>query len=546
MARTRQTSRGGRGRGGISRGTSSGRYSRGSFRGRGISSRSSSRGRGGGANIIESYNEQQIIDLEEFNKSDESQKIIQKDSTNKITINELYYDISYDTIFYSHTFECPNYGEKPKNNDEIFLPKFSLFQSKENYWLGLYFTSKFDGKGLTKETRPPINLVLALDISGSMSCQLTSDKSKLCLSKESILAVTKQLRDDDYFGFLVFNSSSSVLIELTKWSEINEMQLSKTINRLKPGGGTSLQDGLSTAANLLKNNLEFDDNDKRTNRICFMTDMESDEPNFIVDVKNYSAEGIYTTIIGVGMDLTRNSVIETSRTPGCNYCNVYSDDQFRQLMNDEFVYFVTPIAFNIEFEVKNQQNWKINQIYGSAEMDRPTSDGKIRFSSEFPNSTDNDGKIRSGGYIFSLISNGDNKCDLVTKISWENHQGICTSLEQNIPFASECFSCFSDTFSNSATSGLRKSVLLIHFVAFIKQQIKEFNAFVAAWNSMENDVLPSEVTIPNSNQLIEFISWFKAEISILGDDSLQKELSILQNYSTILQEFADAKLECIS
>ena len=476
-------------------------------------------------------------------------------------ISEIFYDVSYDTTFYSHTFESANYGNIPSNASDEFLPKFSLFKSKknefqdsdENFWLGLHFTSKYDGKGLTQTSRPPLNLVLALDISGSMGSSLSGAKSKLSVTKEAILAVTKQLRDDDYFSFLIFNTSATIIIELTKWSEIDEIQLSKTINRLKPNGGTSLRNGLETAANILRKAPECNDNSGRTSRILFMTDMEAvesnDEPIFITDVKKYSSEAIYTTIIGVGMDLTRNTVVETSRTPGCNYCNVYAEEQFRTLMNEEFVFFVTPIAFNIQFSVNNDSKWNLNQIYGSAEINKVPFDGKIHFSSEFPNAKDENEKIRSGGYVFSLTPTGTNAnetiqtsqlSDVTVTVSWEDHLGIVHKLEQILPFNSDlCFSDFNTLTPN--TSGLRKSVLLIQFVQFMQKQLKEFNSFVRNWNQMteENKKLPTETIIPNAEKIEKFINWFELEMNVLTDHSLQSELEMLKNYHSAVIEIPD-------
>lgn len=62
------------------------------------------------------------------------------------------------------------------------------------------FNSKYDGEGIRTHGRPVINLVVALDISGSMSSSFVGDDesgesaSKLDVAKESILSILSQLK----------------------------------------------------------------------------------------------------------------------------------------------------------------------------------------------------------------------------------------------------------------------------------------------------------------------------------------------------------------
>ena len=56
-----------------------------------------------------------------------------------------------------------------------------------------------------------------------------------------------------------------------------------------------------------------------------------------------------------------------SRAIGCNYCNVRNARTFDQLTNTEFHYAVTPVAFNIQFELIGER-YQIQQGYGSPEV----------------------------------------------------------------------------------------------------------------------------------------------------------------------------------
>jgi len=65
-----------------------------------------------------------------------------------------------------------------------------------------------------------------------------------------------------------------------------------------------------------------------------------DATRFIDSVKKNSEVSIWSTIVGIGMDLDRSTVEETSKTPGCNYATVTSSQNFKEMMDQEFDYTV--------------------------------------------------------------------------------------------------------------------------------------------------------------------------------------------------------------
>ncbi|CAF4351292.1 unnamed protein product, partial [Rotaria magnacalcarata] len=69
-----------------------------------------------------------------------------------------------------------------------------------------------------------------------------------------------------------------------------------------------------------------DDNRNISRRIFFLTDMEvshEDGQQFLKHIKdNAEKEKIWSTVVGVGLDLGAEVIQSVSRTIGCNYCNV--------------------------------------------------------------------------------------------------------------------------------------------------------------------------------------------------------------------------------
>ena len=502
-------------------------------------------------------------------------------------IETISYDVSYESSFYAHYFKLSDFGDKPSAGD-IFAPKFSCYKtfkecsptqnpatgnavvetktptarqndmveittptSSQNatYWFCLNFASSYDGPGLSVKNRPPLNIVIALDLSGSMSVPFPGEnKSKIAVAKDCILSLTKQLRADDYFGLIIFTTTASVIQPLKKWSDIDEIQFAKTIVKLKPGGGTTLRCGLDSACTLLKGAPE---GENRYSRICFLTDMEanesSDETSFIVNVQEYSREAVYTSIIGIGMNLSRKSVVDTSNTPGCNYCNVVSDENFRELMNHEFAFLVTPIAFNVVARITNKEDWSFYSGYGSPEIcEFPLIDAK--FSSVFPTSMDADLNARSGCFLFKLnkTKDTDDLPPLHITVDWEDIQGIPRSHTQAVPFDESTFAIESapPVPPTPNTQGIRKAILLVNYTDFIKEQVSKYNAFVNYYNTQflepvtkkqklsEETETPTVPSPPSLNDIQKFKEYFSAEQSCLEDPTLQGELYILGKIET--------------
>ena len=62
-----------------------------------------------------------------------------------------------------------------------------------------------------------------------------------------------------------------------------------------------------------------------SNRIFLLTDMEASQDDGVTFVKktlDNSNTAIWTTVIGIGLDLTGDIINKVSTTPGCNYSNV--------------------------------------------------------------------------------------------------------------------------------------------------------------------------------------------------------------------------------
>ena len=66
-----------------------------------------------------------------------------------------------------------------------------------------------------KNYREPLNLIIVLDVSGSMNCAL-SNGNKMNLAKSCVKSIYKKLNDDEALGLITFNNSSQTILTLQK------------------------------------------------------------------------------------------------------------------------------------------------------------------------------------------------------------------------------------------------------------------------------------------------------------------------------------------
>ncbi|CAF0750751.1 unnamed protein product [Didymodactylos carnosus] len=421
------------------------------------------------------------------------------------------HDVSYESSFYAHYFQTGIESEK------IFAPYYSVASTTDpsngdvQNWLSFYFNSKYDGSGI-KENRPQLNLVITLDISGSMSSPFDGerDKTKIQVAQQSLLTLMKQLRSTDSLGIVLFNHDATVLQPLQKWSDVDSIQLEKKILKLRGDGGTNITKAIQSATALYK---EAKEGNSSSSRIFFLTDMEvsrDDGESFLNIIQKNSDNALWSTVVGVGLDLGENVIQTVSKTAGCNYCNVRSTTTFDELMNAEFGYTVTPLAFNIQLKMDSKRYF-VQAGYGSPEVQNLKSGETLTLSTEFPSPKNLNGETRAGCYLLNITDR--NKTDKKTTepfkmiVSWDNTSGLRQTDEQTLQFIP----------NNYGNSGIRKAILLVRYTEFIKKYLELRNSDATASANILEQYQEMRKKFP------KIVEHFKQEMDLIGDPSLNDE-----------------------
>jgi len=358
---------------------------------------------------------QASCDLRAFMTSQQSLGAAQRDASAPRQASYL----NHENVIGSFSFKMapttcafsPQYALSTVANTQTGLPE---------HWLGVQFASKLDGDGFQAHPRPKISLVVALDISGSMSCALEdaasfhwpspAGKSKLDAAKRCLLAILAQLDSSDSIGVVLFNHETHILQALAPATAATKKKIAAQLAQVHSGGGTQLEKGFIEGMRALASSCSAREG-MQLRRLYFLTDMQShlsDEAAVLAHAKDRALPGLttrassaplHTTVIGMGVDLSVGTVEAISSLPGGKYGSVTTADEFERSIGNEFCHDVVPTAFAISIDLGD--GWSLDRACGSAELNGLSPGAtRIDISSEFatPHNGDGDGSV-SGGLI---------------------------------------------------------------------------------------------------------------------------------------------------
>ena len=394
-------------------------------------------------------------------------------------------DITYNGLFYDYSFDT---GVKEESK-ELFSPSYSTAISKDpvSGKNELYMTVGLNSNIKQSDfARKKLNLVVVLDISGSMSSGFNSyyydqftgkknneqendedkDKTKMQVANESVNILLDQLKDDDRFGMVLFDNSAYLgkPISLVKNTDVNAIK--NHILEIGANGGTNFEAGYTKATELFKEYLNVNSYEYE-NRIIVITDAmpnygETSDEGLMKYVKENAEKGIYTTFIGVGVDFNTNLTEAISDVKGANYYSVHSSKEFKNRMGEEFEYMVTPMVFDLELNFKSE-DFEIAKIYGSDTANKE-SGNLMKVNTLFPSKTTSDGEVRGGIVLLKLSKKNEKSIGILNlSVSYKDRDGKEFSNSQEVTYTNQ-----EEHYDNT---GIRKAIVLTRYVNTIKNWI---------------------------------------------------------------------------
>merc|ERR1712129_557088 len=194
-------------------------------------------------------------------------------------------------------------------------------------------------------------------------------------------------------------------------------------------------------------------------------------------------------------------------------------------MDEEFKFMVTPLVFDFVLTLMAEGNsCCIEEAFGSGDDDKAIDDsGEVmNVKSMFPSQHDDNDQVKGGVVVLRLKNdvNGKQNASYNMDITsaYKDVDGKEYKLQNNVMFGGgeENMNLKKDEeyFDNS---GIRKAILLVRYVQFLRVWVQ--------YQKKHGD----KHTVPGEFKAIvkQFIVYFHVEMKAIGDDSLAKELKIL-------------------
>ncbi|MEA2748309.1 MAG: Ca-activated chloride channel [Myxococcales bacterium] len=163
--------------------------------------------------------------------------------------------------------------------------------------------------------RPPVNLALLVDTSGSMEGKAIAD------ARAASLALVASLAPEDRISVVVFDSKAEVLLPSTRLDDADAKDLKKKIEGMKATGTTDMANGLRIAINEVTRHLDREG----VNRVVLVGDgVPNDDRQILPLVAQAASQGISVTALGLGNDYDETLMGRIAQQSGGRF--FYVDD----------------------------------------------------------------------------------------------------------------------------------------------------------------------------------------------------------------------------